>query len=269
MVTARELEALDAAALLRRGIAAARVGDADDARACLSEVVRREPANGDAWLWLASVEPSPQRKRDHFQRVLALRPGDAEATAGLEQLAERHGAAVLLPDDADEAPHCTWHPDRETRLRCARCARPMCGDCARHHPVGMRCKECARALRSPLYRVGPRQSVGGFAVGFAAAFGVSLLLGAIGVFGLLLAMFAALLIGAPLGDAVSWGAGRKRGRELQVVAAVSLSLGILTAIGVMLSPLRGLPPLSLLPFSPLGPLALLVLGVVTAVRRLR
>lgn len=266
MVTSRELAELDAAALLRRGIAAARVGDGDEARACLTEVTRREPENADAWLWLASVEAHPQRKRDHFQRVLALRPGDAEAAAGLEQLAERFGAAVLLPDDADEAPHCTWHPDRETRLRCARCGRPMCGDCARHHPVGMRCKECAKALRSPLYRVGPLQYAGGFAVGFVAAFGAALLLGALW---LMFALFGALAIGAPLGDAVSWGAGRKRGRGLQVVAAVSLSLGALAAIAAMASPLRGLPPLSLLPFSPLGPMALIVLGVATAVRRLK
>lgn len=68
---------------------------------------------------------------------------------------------------------------------------------------------------------------------------------------------------------MSWGAGRKRGRGLQVVAAVSLSLGALAAIAAMASPLRGLPPLSLLPFSPLGPIALMALGVTTAVRRLK
>jgi membrane associated rhomboid family serine protease len=38
---------------------------------------------------------------------------------------------------------CYRHPDRETAVRCANCGRPICPDCMRTSPVGVRCPECA------------------------------------------------------------------------------------------------------------------------------
>jgi membrane associated rhomboid family serine protease len=38
---------------------------------------------------------------------------------------------------------CYRHPDRETRVSCSRCDRPICGDCMTPSPVGMRCPECS------------------------------------------------------------------------------------------------------------------------------
>jgi len=40
--------------------------------------------------------------------------------------------------------HCYVHPNRETGLRCNRCERPICAQCAIHTPTGYRCKECVR-----------------------------------------------------------------------------------------------------------------------------
>ena len=40
--------------------------------------------------------------------------------------------------------YCYVHPDRETSLRCNRCERPICAQCAVHTPTGYRCKECVR-----------------------------------------------------------------------------------------------------------------------------
>lgn len=39
---------------------------------------------------------------------------------------------------------CTFHPKRETRLRCNRCERPICIKCAKHTPTGYRCPECIK-----------------------------------------------------------------------------------------------------------------------------
>jgi len=39
---------------------------------------------------------------------------------------------------------CTFHPKRETRLRCNRCNRPICIKCAKHTPTGYRCPECIK-----------------------------------------------------------------------------------------------------------------------------
>ena len=40
---------------------------------------------------------------------------------------------------------CTFHPKRETQLRCNRCNRPICIKCANHTPTGYRCPECIRS----------------------------------------------------------------------------------------------------------------------------
>jgi hypothetical protein len=40
--------------------------------------------------------------------------------------------------------YCYVHPNRETSLRCNRCERPICADCAVLTPTGYRCKECVR-----------------------------------------------------------------------------------------------------------------------------
>ena len=41
----------------------------------------------------------------------------------------------------DEPLHCYRHPNRETRLACSECGRPICTDCMHHAPVGIRCPE--------------------------------------------------------------------------------------------------------------------------------
>ena len=38
---------------------------------------------------------------------------------------------------------CYRHPDRETAVSCSNCGRPICTDCMRQTPVGVRCPECA------------------------------------------------------------------------------------------------------------------------------
>ena len=40
-------------------------------------------------------------------------------------------------------PTCYRHGDRETRLACSACERPVCVECVRSAPVGQKCPECA------------------------------------------------------------------------------------------------------------------------------
>ena len=44
----------------------------------------------------------------------------------------------------DGLTYCEVHPDRETSLRCNKCGRLMCTECAVLTPVGYRCRECVR-----------------------------------------------------------------------------------------------------------------------------
>jgi membrane associated rhomboid family serine protease len=41
--------------------------------------------------------------------------------------------------------YCYRHPDRRTGLRCSRCDRPICGECANPAPVGQLCPDDAKA----------------------------------------------------------------------------------------------------------------------------
>ena len=40
---------------------------------------------------------------------------------------------------------CAFHPKRETQLRCNRCNKPICIQCATHTPTGYRCPECIKS----------------------------------------------------------------------------------------------------------------------------
>ena len=46
--------------------------------------------------------------------------------------------------DARTLPTCYRHGDRETRLSCSSCERPICVECVRTAAVGQKCPECAR-----------------------------------------------------------------------------------------------------------------------------
>jgi membrane associated rhomboid family serine protease len=62
-----------------------------------------------------------------------------------------------LPDDQGQSDRPEWltkattpaycyrHPDRQTGLRCSRCDRPICGECATPAPVGQLCPDDARS----------------------------------------------------------------------------------------------------------------------------
>lgn len=59
---------------------------------------------------------------------------------------EQPGQLVEEPQESEEA-YCHGHPDRPTKLRCSRCNRPICGQCAIPASVGQHCPWCVAEAR--------------------------------------------------------------------------------------------------------------------------
>ncbi|HEY5475625.1 MAG TPA: DnaJ domain-containing protein [Tepidiformaceae bacterium] len=68
---------------------------------------------------------------------------------------------------------CPRDPEVETALRCSRCDTPICPRCLVQTPVGARCRDCARIVKSPVYtldqmqifRAAAASVIGGVAMG--------------------------------------------------------------------------------------------------------
>jgi len=131
---------------------------------------------------------------------------------------------VHQPEETEEILYCTVHPDRETTLRCNKCGRPMCPECAVQTPVGYRCRECVRGIQNAYYKASDTDYYVVFAV-CAGLTGVAALIIAAINFGLLISLIIAL----PAGGAIAEGGlrltSRRRGRQTANIAAAGAVVG--------------------------------------------
>ena len=148
------------------------------------------------------------------------------------------------------AEYCYKHTDTETLLHCGNCGRPICVKCVVQHPVGIRCRECARPTRVPTLDVTPvfyaRAVAAAIGIGVAGFFGlilVSWLLSSLGPAGYYLRWLVLLGFGYLMGAGVGLAVNRKRGRGLQWVAGIGVAVtGLVAApfLGLDLNNLFGL-----------------------------
>ena len=69
----------DVADALRSGIIAAQSGNRDEARAWFVHVVKHEPRNEAAWLWLSSVMPTTEQAIKCLDHLLTINPANQQA----------------------------------------------------------------------------------------------------------------------------------------------------------------------------------------------
>lgn len=127
---------------------------------------------------------------------------------------------------------CARDPEVETALRCSRCETPICPKCLVQSPVGARCRDCARILRSPVYTLNSMQLLRGI---LASLLG-GVVMGLIWAF--ILRPFSFGLLSIFLGVGLAWvftklmnfATGLKRGPTVVVLASV----GILIAWAIQL-----------------------------------
>ena len=122
---------------------------------------------------------------------------------------------------------CTVHPKVETGLRCNKCNRPMCTQCAVRTPVGYRCKECVRGQQKTFYNARSTDFLVQGAVSVVMGGVGSLLMGFLrfGFFGLLIAFWAGSAAGALIADVAHRLVGKRRSRYGWLIVAGGIVLG--------------------------------------------
>lgn len=156
--------------------------------------------------------------------------------------------------------YCHWHPQVETALTCSRCGKSVCTQCMVQAHVGIRCKECGKAVRMPTFDVTPAYYARAVGVALALSVGGGILWG---VFNLafrgipFLPSLVAMGIGYGVGELISLAVNKKRGNGLAWIAGSSVVLAFL--ISFQITPFR---------FGLIG-LLFLGIGVYMAVQRVR
>ena len=100
--------------LLNDGIAAARSGQAAQARDLLMQVVEADENNESAWLWLSGVVESLEDRQVCLENVLALNPDSVAAQKGLAWIDQQRAKQGLPPAASPAETPPPSAPDTET-----------------------------------------------------------------------------------------------------------------------------------------------------------
>ena len=132
--------------------------------------------------------------------------------------------------------YCTWHPERETYLRCNRCEQPMCTDCAVKTPTGYRCKECVRGQQKIFETAISQDYIFGILIALVLGYIGGIISTRIGFFVIFLAPFA----GGIIAEAVRKVIQRRRSKKLfQAVTAAAVVGALFSASPLLLALLFG------------------------------
>lgn len=149
------------------------------------------------------------------------------------------GAGVAAVQAEPPVLHCANHPDVETYLRCNRCNKPICLQCAVQTPVGYRCKECVREQQDVYYTATTRDDM--------VALGVSFLLSAVATpivgfflavtswFSWIIAFLTGGAAGSILAQIIRQAVGKRRSRNMRWFALAGIILGLLVGAGIAIA----------------------------------
>ena len=136
-----------------------------------------------------------------------------------------------MTDETLPTLRCANHPARETMLRCNKCDKPICVQCAVRTPVGYRCKECVAGQQAIFYNGNPSDSLiagavalvlGAIAGALAYAF-----LGFFGWFSFIAAIFVGPVVGGLIAEAARRAVRKRRSRQMKWIVASACVIGIL------------------------------------------
>jgi hypothetical protein len=135
-----------------------------------------------------------------------------------------------MTDTSTPILYCANHPQRETSLRCNRCEKPICTQCAVLTPTGYRCKECVRSQQKTFDTAELIDYPIAVVIAGVLAYIGSLIAGALGFFTILIAPVAGVIIA----EAVRLATRRHRSKPLYLLTAAAAGLGSLPRILILL-----------------------------------
>jgi hypothetical protein len=83
---------VESSTLVQQGIAAYKEGNKEEAVRLLSQALRENRQDEEAWLYLGAALDDPGRKRQAFQQVLQINPANEKARNALARLEQMEGA---------------------------------------------------------------------------------------------------------------------------------------------------------------------------------
>ena len=125
---------------------------------------------------------------------------------------------------------CTFHPKRETQLRCNRCEKPICIKCATHTPTGYRCPECIRSQQKIFVTTKWFDQVIAFLITGVVSFLGSLITIYLGFYTIFVAMGAGMLSVWLVKKAIK----NRRSPRLKIVMSVTAFLASLPPVIILL-----------------------------------
>lgn len=120
---------------------------------------------------------------------------------------------------------CYKHPERETLLRCNRCERPICAQCAVQTPTGYRCRDCIREQQRRFDTSQPRDYFIGGAIAAVLAFAGSWVMTAVGLLPGFFSLLLAPLVGTAIVSLVRKATQKRRSSKLTTITVLFAGTG--------------------------------------------
>ncbi|MEW6241493.1 MAG: hypothetical protein AB1564_11850 [Chloroflexota bacterium] len=134
--------------------------------------------------------------------------------------------------------YCYVHPNRPTALRCNRCERPICSQCAVRTPTGYRCRECVRSQQKTFDTAAWYDYLIGFGVTFVLSLIASGLMALVSAFAGFFMWFVSFAIaggaGALIGNVTLSALRKHRSKALFFICATGVVAGALPVIAFLL-----------------------------------
>ena len=129
----------------------------------------------------------------------------------------------MSEENSSQTTYCSYHPERETLLRCSRCGKPICTSCAIQTPTGYRCKDCLKNQQKIFETAMWQDYLIAVTIAAVLSFVFSFFTSFVGFFVFLLAPVA----GTVTAESVRWATKKRRSKRLYWAATAALIFGSL------------------------------------------